>query len=234
MPRQRIWTLGATFVLSALCFASTAEAQRPESGAPSGYTAGGPYSFRPLDPTWYYRVQPPPPPRYERLGDSGVFMSSLNYPGVYGAYTYGVTPTTYYDQAPFMNPDVAPPGFTTLTARPRTSAELVANPRTARIDVLVPNTEAELTFDNTRLTVPGTRREFITPPLVPGGKYVYNVRVTWMDDGVLRPRDKNVFVEAGDRMVVDLSTGRGNFEGPSMRVLPMPESGSTLRTQPLR
>jgi uncharacterized protein (TIGR03000 family) len=162
-------------------------------------------------------------------------MTSINYPGVYGAYTYGVTPTSYYDRAPFFTPAESPGAFSTLStmqAPGSVGAALAANPQTALINVLVPSADAELRFDNTLTTPAGTRREFVTPPLGARGTYVYNVRVSWIDDGVQRTRDKNVFVQAGDRLIVDLSTSRETYEGRSLRVLPPAEGGSSLRTTP--
>jgi uncharacterized protein (TIGR03000 family) len=174
---------------------------------------------------------PTPPPRYGRLNDSPIFMTSINFPGVYGAYTDGVTPTSYYDRSAYFTPDAAPAGF----ALPATESSLrvagLTSPRTARIDVIVPTADSDLTFDSTRTTPTGINREFITPPLIRGGKYVYNVRVTWVDDGVRRTRDKNVFVEAGDRMVVDLTSGRGTYDGPSLRLVPEAERPAVLRPQ---
>jgi uncharacterized protein (TIGR03000 family) len=222
-------------MLAALAMPVHAQITQAEPGVASGFTAGSPYSFRPLTPYWSYYALPPAAPRYARFNDSPVFMTSINYPGVYGAYTYGTTPTSYYDAAPFITPAAAPANYSTLTTGRGPGglgATLAANPVTALIDVLVPTANAELRFDNTLTTPLGTKREFVTPPLAPRGMYTYNVRVTWVDDGVQRTRDKTVFVQAGDRLVVDLSTSRETYEGPSLRVLPPPESGSTLRTSP--
>jgi uncharacterized protein (TIGR03000 family) len=222
MRRQRLLTAGAAGVLSALALAGTCRAGDLEPGAASGFTAGSPYSYRPLMPGWSYYARPAPVPRYERY-NSPIFMTSINYPGVNGAYTDATTWTAYYDRSPYFNADAAPPGY--LTA--------VAANTTARIDVRVPASDAQLNFDNHPTSPSGLTREFVTPPLIIGSNYVYNVRVSWMDNGVRRTRDKNVFVRAGDRLLVDLSSSRGTFEEPTLRTLPQPEASSELRTRPL-
>jgi uncharacterized protein (TIGR03000 family) len=202
-------------------------------GVAAGFTSGSQYSFRPLDPYWNYYGMPPPLSPYSRLNASPIFMTSINFPGVYGAYTPGVTPTSYYDRSPLFTPDAAPAGFSTLSPREGTFAALAANPRTAVLEVHVPSADAELRFDAGLTALTGSTRQFVTPPLLPGGNYVYNVQVTWTADGVQRTRDRSVYVQAGDRLVVDLSTARGNSEGTSLRVLPPPQSSSTLRTRPM-
>jgi uncharacterized protein (TIGR03000 family) len=210
--------VAAFAALASLSLTPVTQAQAPEAGV-SVFTSGSPYSFRPLDPYWAYRALPPAPPRFDRLNDNPIFMTSINFPGVYGAYTFGVTPTTYYDRSSYFSPAA---GSTGISIAPTESALQAAfgGPRTARIDVSVPAGDAELTFNGTLTTPTGSVREFVTPALVPGGKYVYSVRVTWVDDGVRRSRDKNVFVQAGDRLVVDLTTGAGTFDGPSLRLVP--------------
>ncbi len=231
MSRQRFLAAGAACAFGVLAVTGVSRGQFPaaEPGVASGFTAGSPYSFRPLDPSWSFYARPPAVPRYERLGNQAIFMTSINYPGVYGAYTFGVTPTSYYDREAYFTPDAGPNGFTLEAARRPVTAGLA----TAQINVRVPRADAQLTFDNQVTAPTGTDREFVTPPLRPGTNYVYNLRTTWVDGDVQRTRDKNVFVRAGDLLVVDLTTGRGTYEGPSLRVQPRPEAGPALRTEPL-
>jgi uncharacterized protein (TIGR03000 family) len=232
MTVRRLVPVAAAWLVAAMALPAQAQTTDPEPGVASGFTAGSPYSFRPLEPYWSFYALPPAPPRYARFNDSPVFMTSLNYPGVYGAHTYGVTPTAYYDAAPFMTPAAAPGGFSSMRTV-STGAALARNPTTALINVLVPADDAELRFDNTLTTPIGTKREFVTPPLASRGTYMYSVRVNWTADGVQRSRDKTVYVQAGDRLLVDLTTVVGTNEGPSLRTLPPSETGSTLRTRPL-
>jgi len=233
MLRNSLISVGTAWVLGILFFTSTAFSTEPEPGQPSGFTAGSPYSFRPLIPNWALTAQPPPPPRYERLGDSPIFMTSINYPGIYGAHVFGVTPTSYYDQAPYFVP--SPSSLTASTLMASASAPTSFAPETlsATINVRVPTENADLSFNQHRTFPTGTIREFVTPTLRPGRNYMYNVRVSWIDGDLRRARDKNVFVLAGDQIEVDLTTGRGTFEGPSLRVIPRHEDTSTLRTRPI-
>jgi uncharacterized protein (TIGR03000 family) len=156
-------------------------------------------------------------------------MTSLNFPGIYGAYRFGVTPMSYVDRPSWFSPKV-PPGFALETAQgPMRIGE--PPPTVARIDVSVPTHDAVLTFDNTPTAPSGLTREFVTPALLRGGKYRYLVRVTWVDDGVRRSREKNVYVEPGDRLLVDLTTTAGTTEGPSLRTAPEIERPAALEPQ---
>jgi uncharacterized protein (TIGR03000 family) len=229
MARQRLLVLAVSAAVAASAAAGAARAAdpQPEPGRGSDYTAGSPYSFRPLDPYWSYRAMPTPPYRNARLGASPIFMTSLQFPGVYGAYSFGATPMSMYNQAGYFTPDATPPGFVLETAQgPLRIGDI--SPRAARIDVAVPTRDAELTFDNTPTVPTGMTREFVTPALLRGGKYVYHVRVSWVDDGVRRMREKNVYVEPGDRLLVDLTTSAGTYEGPSLRVAPEVERPAAL------
>jgi uncharacterized protein (TIGR03000 family) len=232
MARQRLLVFAVSAAVAAWASAGAARGQvnQPAPGRGSEFTSGSPYSFRPLDPYWSFRAMPPPPPRNARLAPSPIVMTSLNFPGVYGAYSFGVTPMSGFNRAGFFTADAFPPGFA-LEASPGPSGIREQRANVARIDVAVPTRDAELTFDNTPTAPAGMTREFITPSLVPGGKYVYRVRVTWVDDGVRRTREKNVYVEAGDRLLVDLNTTAGTYEGPSLRVAPESERPAALEPQ---
>lgn len=270
MIRQRFLLAGTACVLTSLLIVEVVPAAEPEPGQATGFTAGSPYSYRPLDRYWSYYAPPPPSPRYDRFGDSPIFMTSINYPGVYGAYVFGVTPTSYYDSGkffvpgpesstpstfksvyapaspfepdnPMMRTTVAPQYpfiSSSATAALRTRPvypELPVGPGNsfATITVRVPTENADLTFNGFHAAPIGAVREFSTPKLIPGSNYMYNVRVTWVKDGLQRTRDKNVFVNAGDRLDIDLTTSRGAIDGPTVRLQPAPEPTSSLRTLPL-
>jgi uncharacterized protein (TIGR03000 family) len=176
-------------------------------------------------------------------GYSPIFMTSLNYPGIYGSYAYGpgaatanvVTAfQTTRDNAPSDNPVGTP--YAPLqrplaevplkTVTEPTRAEL--RPARALIDVRLP-AEATLSFQGVTMTESGSVREFQSPTLLPGRTYTYDVVATWKDDeGREVVQTRRLTVRAGDHLDVDLSRG----------VLPeadQPESERpTLRTRPLR
>jgi uncharacterized protein (TIGR03000 family) len=65
--------------------------------------------------------------------------------------------------------------------------------------------QATLTFNGEPTTQTGTERRFITPPLVPGRRYHYNVAATWSPNQMTTiTRHRKVFVWAGKTTEVDL------------------------------
>ncbi len=234
MARQHFLAAGAACLIGTLAATGVARAQfaAPEPGVASGFTAGSPYSFRPLDINWAYYAPPPPVERDVKLRNQPIFMTSINYPGVYGAFTMGATPTSYYDFNPQFIADAIPGATSSL--RTRLATRLAPDPamQPARIDVKVPSADAKLTFDTYIAPVTGLYREFVTPALDPAVNYRYTVRATWVEDGVERGREKDVYLRSGDRLLVDLTSGQGTFDLPSMRAFTPTESAPALRTAP--
>lgn len=148
-------------------------------------------------------------------GYSPIFLTSINYPGIYGSYTYGPSAMTY---------NVTP----TFQTRPETPVErpleeVLARP--ALIDVYLP-ADATLSFQGVRMSETGSAREFQSPPLEPGRSYTYDVRATWKgEDGREVVRSRRLTVRAGDHLEVDLNRA----------LMPRAEEDQrpTLRTQPL-
>jgi uncharacterized protein (TIGR03000 family) len=64
---------------------------------------------------------------------------------------------------------------------------------------------AKLWFDGKPTKQQGKVREFESPPLRPGKKYTYNVRMVWFEDGRWVHDTKEVPVSAGDVSCVFLS-----------------------------
>jgi uncharacterized protein (TIGR03000 family) len=88
------------------------------------------------------------------LRDSG------SYEGVIPAYTYG-----YFSASP---------------AAMRSTAPVQGN--AARLTVRVPP-GAQVWFDGSETTSRGPVREYQSPPLTPGSRYVYEIRARWNDNG---------------------------------------------------
>jgi uncharacterized protein (TIGR03000 family) len=152
---------------------------------------------------------------------SPIFLTSINYPGLYGAYTYGV-PAHAYNTRP------SAPTFhgilDTVSVSPAAPAILPpAEPvrENAYVNVLVPS-EASLWIQDVRMDRTGSVREFVSPPLAPGQDYTYTVRASWTENGRDVIRQRVVHVAPGDRIDVDLLT-------PPARE----ESTTTLRARPL-
>jgi uncharacterized protein (TIGR03000 family) len=248
------FTFGLAAVLggSLLLTATPADAQpAPTSGA-SPYTSAGPVAAGPLSGyTGMFPTPLPPsaaaspyvgryyysPTAYEAYSPvietpSRIFMTSINYPGLYGAY-YASVPALAYNTRPSASnfytagvTDVLPPRTVTLTPTVRAVPLPTPAPEpeaTARVNVLVPS-QATLYIQGVRMNETGSYREFVSPPLVPGEDYTYNLRAVWSEDGRDVTRNQLIHVRPGERYEVDLTRPAESREEPG---------ASTLRTRPL-
>jgi uncharacterized protein (TIGR03000 family) len=78
-------------------------------------------------------------------------------------------------------------------------------PTTATVEVRVPESQANVTFDGHETMTRGTERTYQTPALTPGKKYVYDVTATWTENGRLIKQDRKVYVAAGSLAVIDFA-----------------------------
>lgn len=150
-----------------------------------------------------------------------VFMTSINYPGVYGMHIYGILPG-------LQGAAVAGEGLysargTTATGplEVQSSPALTAD-STAFVEVRVP-ADAELRLEGIRMSQPGTFRRFVTPPLMPGRGYRYDVTASWIANGQLVTQSQKIGIRAGERVTVDFPTAAPAEQSTT----------STLRTMPL-
>jgi uncharacterized protein (TIGR03000 family) len=138
-------------------------------------------------------------------------MTTINTPGVYGAYSFGVADINLYNREPSFyrafNPrDVLPAVNTTVVPRTEETTLSAALPRpemgTASVRVRVP-AEAQVWFEGVPTDATGTTRDFVTPPLTVGRSYKYDVRASWRLNGREVSNSREVLVRAGDRVDVD-------------------------------
>ena len=165
------------------------------------------------------------PGPYERSWP--IFMTSINYPGLYGAHMASVPAVAYNTRTSadrFVSlaataPLPPPPPPVTETPSPPAPPGPAAD--AARVNVLLPS-EATLTIQGVPMSQTGAFREFISPPLVPGPDYRYTIRAAWTANGRPVTQERVVHVRPGERVDVDLMTSP-----------PPRESTSTLRPRPL-
>jgi uncharacterized protein (TIGR03000 family) len=226
MFSQHIFRSTALSVLALLACGTLAQAQT--YGAATGFTPYGAgvrpsaYGFYPLsrtEPTYGPAVYPRSD-TYLGDGYGPIFLTSINYPGVYGAFTYGIYASAF-NIAPTISAGMYPPatmeGFTS-TLRTATSPGDVS----AAIDVRIHPT-AELFFDGVKTTQTGDNRTFLTPPLVPGRDFSYTVQAVWNNRGQTVREQRMLRVRAGDHLRVDFTVAGPT---PGLRTL------STLNTTP--
>jgi len=219
-----------------------AQSSGSEPGRPAGAGQGRALLARPpLSP----RDNPAPNyvPSWYSATHLPIFMTTINTPGVYGAYSMGVADLGLFDREPLFYPadnprrripavsvTVAPSGTegATLSARlpePDTG--------TATINVRVP-ADARLTFEGVPTTPTGTNREFVTPALTVGRHYTYNVRGAWTENGRPVTRERQVVVRAGDRLDIDMTTApeESTLRAGPRPLPPLPDSGTRTTTPP--
>jgi uncharacterized protein (TIGR03000 family) len=154
------------------------------------------------------------PPRYYSSYLSGglpTYLTSINYPTIYGAYgyqyapgrmTFGATEPSY-TTAPTIYGVYQPLSNSFLTAD-RAILDAAASPMesTAIVNVRVP-ANAALTLQGVRTTLTGEVRRFQTPTIVPGMFYSYDIVATWNDNGREVTKNRHVTFRAGDQLTVD-------------------------------
>lgn len=80
----------------------------------------------------------------------------------------------------------------------------VVGSSTAYLELRVPE-DAEVWFQGVKMSQTGPLRKFVSPALQPGGKYSYEVRVVWTQDGRPVSQTRTVAVRAGDQLTLDFT-----------------------------
>jgi len=159
-------------------------------------------------PYYYYNYSPLP-----------TYMTSINYPWIYGLYTKGVTPITY-PTAVMQEPYRARPvlAYNTGVTVPTVAAlSTLAAAAPASIELRVPE-NAEVWLQDQPTTQSGRLRHFDLPPLVAGQVYKYLVRVSWREDDRDVTETRRLLVRPGDNVSATFGAG------------PIEPTQSTLRT----
>jgi uncharacterized protein (TIGR03000 family) len=145
---------------------------------------------------------------------SPIFMTSINYPGVYGAYYYGAAPGAW---SPGLSdsPYTLRPSWTTLPppwATPPMEPVPVVRTRLvppatdvrgapATITIFTPE-PASVWVEGQPLPGFGTENHFTTPSLRPNQLYSYEITAMWSQDGVPVKDTRTTVVQSGERHLV--------------------------------
>jgi uncharacterized protein (TIGR03000 family) len=120
------------------------------------------------------------------------------YYGYYGAwpYYYGSYPYSgYSDSFPYTySRDWSSPAYDSRYYG--SYGDVTSSDTRAQITVSVP-VDAEIWFEGSKTTSTGSVREFHSPPLTPGGRYTYEVRARWNENGHEVTQTQKVQVTAG-------------------------------------
>jgi uncharacterized protein (TIGR03000 family) len=136
------------------------------------------------------------------FGDYPFFRGwpNIYWPAWDSYFTYGIGQGTYKIYYP--NPD--PMGkFYYLTPK----AGLLMQETTALIEVKVPVSDADVWFEGWRTSRSGLTRQFLSPPLVIGRDYRYEILALWHEGRQEIKHLRHVTLRAGDRISIDFSSG---------------------------
>lgn len=146
---------------------------------------------------------------------SPIFMTSINYPGVYGAWYYGAAPGFGPTGMRLASPYTYRPSWTTLApawatppSEPLPTVKLEPFPSVptehgnpATITIYTPE-PASVWVGGQALSGVGTENHFTTPQLRPNQLYSYEVTAMWSQDGVPVKETRTTVLQSGDRNVV--------------------------------
>jgi uncharacterized protein (TIGR03000 family) len=132
----------------------------------------------------------------------GLFLNYGGFPG-FGTgswFPYSMGYSGYYSP---LDSEEAIPYSSGPTLR--TDPESKQSDNLAHLLLIVPE-NATVWFDDVKMTRAGTEREFVSPSLSPGKKYVYNVRVRYKTQaGKVVDETRRIYIRGGDRWRVDFS-----------------------------
>jgi uncharacterized protein (TIGR03000 family) len=130
------------------------------------------------------------------------------------AHTFlGVIVTDVYPaflKSKLYGPPPPPDRTATAPAPPKPPMQLLSSaPERGRVEVLLPDPDADVWFNGQKTTTPGAQRRYTTPPLEPGREYAYTVRASWLQGGKAMVVERQVRVTAGLTAVVDFTRPEG-------------------------
>jgi uncharacterized protein (TIGR03000 family) len=198
-PRQLQYLLTCAAIGAAAALtAAMARAAPPFTGSQGGLYPSYSYSYYPA-----YRPSTSP------------FTLGPQSSAGYYAPAYGYVPSTGF--SPGYTPGFAASyGRVGPAAAPLVPQSVFTIPRvteeadnTARIEVLVP-AGATLWFNDWKSQATGAVRKLQSPPLTPGRRYTYTVRVRWEENGREVTQTRQVPVTAGASVRVDFLAPPGN------------------------
>jgi uncharacterized protein (TIGR03000 family) len=115
------------------------------------------------------------------------------YPGYYDyGYSYDYVPGYYSYQSAYSVPEA------NYDTAPVEDADRVT------AVVRVPTPDAQLWVEGQEMSTGGARRVFVSPPLEEG-RYTYNFKARWQENGRSMDEKRQVSVRPGDRITVDFT-----------------------------
>ena len=125
-------------------------------------------------------------------------------------------PTTY---AGFGSPN---PGTNASLARPPYAAQANSNMAPVQLEVMVPDSDAQVWVEGVLTKTRGRDRIYVTAPLEKGYAYTYNIRAVWYQEGQEIALDRRVQITPGTARLVDFTIPDLPVHAQTIPVLPPP------------
>ncbi len=127
---------------------------------------------------------------------TNIFNAPVNSPNP--SVNVAVTPTgqTYQSFYPPVQENSSAPKQTANAGNTSLPADVV---------VKVPHPDAEVWFQGIKTKQTGLVRSYLSPPLKPGKKYRYNMKVRWQENGQALEKTRTFLVQAGQQVGIDFT-----------------------------
>jgi uncharacterized protein (TIGR03000 family) len=131
------------------------------------------------------------------------YLTSINYPLVYGSYAMW----PYAAPLSSTGGGSLPSSLPAISMRPtpvvtKAYAPGLAPPATSAIITVVAPNSADVFFQGMKVPMQGTLRRFASPELNPLLSYTYDVRAVWRQGGQWITQGQRLLVRAGDKLTV--------------------------------
>jgi uncharacterized protein (TIGR03000 family) len=208
MDKRTVCGLVIKATAGLLGLVSLVEAAPPPAGLnnpfPPSFYGFNPGYYGPYYPGHYQYggVQPSTYNNYRSPTFSG-YGTSSNVPLFYSSRPYG-SPSTLGSTSSGFGSSITSPAYAIPRSNPSAGA-LEARRTPVLIEVHVPAPNAEVWVEGWKTASRGDWRQFLSPPLVPGERYAYDVRAQWFQNGREVNQIRKVPVRAGEQIVVDFT-----------------------------
>jgi uncharacterized protein (TIGR03000 family) len=192
-------------VCSAAFVAAAPPPTGPNNPFPSSFYGFNPGYYGPYYPGHYQygNVQPNTYNNYRSPMYSG-YGTSGSVPFFYSSQPYG-SPSTLGSTSSGFGSVITSPAYRIPELHRSVSGLPEGRQTTVSIRVHVPSPNAELWVEGWKTASKGDWRQFLSPSLVPGQRYIYDVRAQWFKNGREVSEIRHVPVQAGEQIVVDFT-----------------------------
>lgn len=166
-------------------------------------------------------VTVPEEPAVRLPSDRPTYMTTINYPLVYGAFAMW----PYAAPVTLSNDAGLPARINDVSMRPTPVIARAYAPSytpaatSALVTVNIP-ASAELWFEGMRVPNLGSVRRFASPDLNPLMAYAYDIKATWFENGKLVTQSQRLIVRSGDRATVTFPTLPTTGPTPTLERVP--------------